>query len=486
MKLTTTIKSKKITCSAVILFACFFTNSIFVHAEETEKRNLSGTGFGELPNLILIVADDLGYGDLGIQGSKQIPTPNIDQLAREGIIFTNGYASSTVCAPSRAGLLTGKHQAGFGFNDNLASNQPGFDKNYQGLPLAEPTLANKLRSLGYITGLIGKWHLGTEPQFNPINRGFDEFWGFLGGGHDYFTSKQGGPEMECLIQCNYKTPDPVTYLTDDIGNESVDFIKRNKKHPFFLYTAFNAPHSPMQALDEDLKLFSHIKDELRKTYCAMVYRLDQNIGKILSVLRQQGLENNTLVVFISDNGGPSNSISNGSINAPLRGQKTTLLEGGIRVPFFFKWPARLNAGNKVNDLVLTLDICPTFIKAAGGIISEKDHYTGVNLLPYLNNETDEKPHQLMEWRYTVGSAIREGEWKLIRLPDRLPMLYHLTEDISEQNDVALKYPDKTKSLLKKLGQWEVGLPHSIFHEPVDWRIRHLGYYDAPYQLVQPE
>jgi arylsulfatase A-like enzyme len=186
-----------------------------------------------LPNLVLIVADDLGYGDLGIQGSLQIPTPNIDQLARGGIQFTNGYASSSVCAPSRAGILTGKHQASFGFNDNLANSQPGFDANYLGLPITKLTLADKLRSLGYVTGLVGKWHLGAAPQFNPLKRGFDEFWGFLEGGHDYLIAKPDGSGMESAIQCNYKTPAPLTYMTNDIGNESVDFINRHKKTPFF-------------------------------------------------------------------------------------------------------------------------------------------------------------------------------------------------------------------------------------------------------------
>jgi arylsulfatase A-like enzyme len=439
-----------------------------------------------LPNLVLIVADDLGYGDLGIQGSLQIPTPNIDQLARGGIQFTNGYASSSVCAPSRAGILTGKHQASFGFNDNLANSQPGFDANYLGLPITKLTLADKLRSLGYVTGLVGKWHLGAAPQFNPLKRGFDEFWGFLEGGHDYLIAKPDGSGMESAIQCNYKTPAPLTYMTNDIGNESVDFINRHKKTPFFLYAAFNAPHAPMQALEEDLKLFSHIKDKLRQTYCAMVYRLDQNVGKILAVLKAQGLERNTLVVFISDNGGPANSNSNGSINAPLRGQKTTLLEGGIRVPFFLKWPARLAGGQKFIDPVSTLDITPTFIEAAGGIVSKSDQYTGVNILPFLTSKTGKLPHQTMEWRYTVSAAIREGNWKLIRLPDRLPMLYHLSEDISEQSDLSLQHPDRTKSMLKKLGTWEVNLPHSIFHEPQNWRIRHLGFYDVAYQLVQPQ
>jgi arylsulfatase A-like enzyme len=485
MKLVTTLQAKQHLYSTVIFLASLFTNAQG-QSLNTDKTDFSSTRKKTLPNLVLIVADDLGYGDLGIQGSKQIPTPNIDQLAREGIIFTNGYVSSPVCAPSRAGLMTGKNQAGFGFNDNLAGNQPGFDANYLGLPLTEQTLANKLKSLGYTTGLVGKWHLGAAPHFNPVNRGFDEFWGFLDGGHDYFTAKPDGSGMESAIQCNYKKPDPLTYMSDDIGNESVDFIRRHKNHPFFLYAAFNAPHAPMQATDEDLKLFSHVKDKLRQTYCAMVYRLDQNIGKIVKTVQEQGLERNTVVVFISDNGGPANSISNGSINAPLRGQKTTLLEGGIRVPFFLKWPAMLDGGKKCTDPVSALDICPTFIDAAGGTVSEKDHYTGVSILPYLTGQTKQIPHQTMEWRYTAGSALREGDWKLIRLPDRLPMLYHLSVDIAEEHDVSASYPDKTRSMLKKLGTWELRLPHPVFHEPADWRIRHIGFYDATYQLVQPQ
>lgn len=467
------------------LFICFCT-VVYAGSFPASAQQNSARGNAEKPNLVLIVADDLGYGDLGIQGSVQIPTPNIDQIAKDGVLFTNGYASSSVCAPSRAGLLTGKHQAGFGFNDNLANNQPGFDPEYMGLPLTESTLANKLRSLGYVTGLFGKWHLGSKPQFHPLKRGFDEFWGFLDGGHDYFSAKPDGSGMETAIQCNYKTPVPLTYITNDIGNECVDFIKRHKNQPFFLDAAFNAPHAPMQATEEDLKLFSHIKDKLRQTYCAMVYRLDQNIGKIIKTLKEQGLERNTCIVFISDNGGPANSISNGSVNAPLRGQKTTLLEGGIRVPFFIKWPARISGGKKFNDPVSTLDICPSFIVAAGGTVSESDHYSGVNIFPYLLNATTVIPHQILEWRYTASVAIRDGDWKLIRLPDRLPMLYHLSEDISELNDVSLLYPDRTKSMLKKLGTWEMNLPYSVFHEPVEWRLRHLGFYDSTFQLVQPK
>ena len=466
--------------SLLIFITSSAIHGLFLHIPISAQTN------AEKPNLILIVADDLGYADLGFQGSRQIPTPYINRLAEEGIVFTNGYVSSTVSSPSRAGLITGKNQVAFGYYDNLGPNQTGFDPNFRGLPLTETTLADRLKSLGYVTGLIGKWHLGEASHFHPLKRGFDEFWGFLGGAHDYFIAKPGGKELECPIECNYKTVAPITYMTDDIGNECADFIKRHKNTPFFLFASFNAPHSPMQALEEDLVRFSSVKDELRRTYCAMVYRLDLNVGKILNAVNEEGLERNTFVVFISDNGGPANSISNGSINAPLRGQKTTLLEGGIRVPFVLKWPAKLPGGIKVNDLVLSLDICPTFIKAAGGNISEKDNFFGVNIIPFLTGQTNKIPHEHMEWKYTVSCAIRYGDWKLIRLPDRLPMLYHLSDDISEQNDVALKYPELTIELLKKLGTWEVHLPYPVFHEPADWRIRHLGFYDAEYQLLQPE
>jgi len=467
-----------------LFISTIFYSFLFIHLS---LYPLFGQNDPVKPNFVLIVADDLGYADLGFQGSKQIPTPSIDRLAESGIIFTNGYVSSPVCSPSRAGLITGKNQMSFGFDNNLFPAQPGFDPNYVGLPLTETTLADKLKSLGYVNGLVGKWHLGEKPHFQPLKRGFDEFWGFLGGAHDYFSAKPDGEGMECPIECTYKTPEPVTYITDDIGNECVDFIRRHKHEPFFLFASFNAPHGPMQAIEEDLRLFNHVEDELRRTYCAMVYRIDQNIGKILNTLNEEGLERNTFVVFVSDNGGPAiNPISNGSINSPLRGQKTTLLEGGIRVPFIFKWPSRLNAGKRIEDLVLSLDICSTFIEAAGGKISEKDNYRGVNIIPFLTGQTGKVPHVSMEWKYTVSTAIREGNWKLIRLPDRLPMLYNLSDDISEQNDVALQNLDRTKAMLKRLGAWDVHLPHPVFLEPVSWRIRHLDFYDAEYQLIQPE
>ena len=317
----------------------------------------------EKPNiiLILIVADDLGYGDVGFQGSTQIKTPNIDALAQSGVRFTQGYVSAPVCSPSRAGLLTGKMGVRFGYDNNLDDETPGFDRQYAGLNVKEKTIADRLKAVGYQTGIIGKWHLGNQPQFHPLKRGFDEFWGFLGGGHNYFsTTKDGQPEPK--IECNFKTAAPITYITDDIGTECSDFIQRHRSEPFFLYAAFNAPHNPLQATTEDLEKFAFITDVKRRTYCAMVHRLDVNIGRIVEAVTKAGVASNTIIAFISDNGGPVDQ--NASLNAPLNGQKGILLEGGTRVPFVVAWPGTLPSDLIFTNPVSALDFAPTFLAAA--------------------------------------------------------------------------------------------------------------------------
>ncbi|MEA1898684.1 MAG: sulfatase [Bacteroidota bacterium] len=438
---------------------------------------------GNKPNFILIVADDLGFADLGLTGSKQIKTPNIDRLASTGVNFSEGYVSSAVCSPSRAGFLTGRNQVEFGHDNNLGGSQPGFDPQYLGLPLSQKTIANRLKTLGYTTGLIGKWHLGNEPGFHPLKRGFDEFWGYTGGGHDYFMSLPQGKGYKAPIQCNYKTPDPISYITDDVGNESVEFIERHKDHPFFLFASFNAPHTPLQATKEDLELYQHISDIRRRTYAAMVHRLDVNVGKIINSINQLGLSENTLIVFFSDNGGPTNT--NASLNAPYNGQKGILLEGGIHVPFIMNWTQTLPPGTKFENPVSSLDIAPTFLKLAGGEILEEYNFDGVNLIPFILGENSNLPHRELKWRFTISAAIRDGDWKLIRLPDRLPMLYHLPSDISEQKNLALIHIEKTKELLKKIGSWDVGLPHPVFLEGAEWKQRQLDLYDKKYQLIQP-
>ncbi len=443
---------------------------------------VASAGEDVAPNIILIVADDLGYGDLGFQGSSQIKTPHLDQLAAEGVVCTAGYVSAPVCSPSRAGFLTGRNQPSFGYDNNLAENQPGFDPEFGGLPVEVKTIADRLKPQGYVSGLIGKWHLGTLPQFHPLERGFDEFWGFLGGGHNYFPTPPG-KGYNAPILCNYKEPSEITYITDDIGSEAVQFVERHKDEPFFLYASFNAPHAPMQATEEDLELYSHVEGKRRRTYCAMVHRFDVNVGRIVDAVEEAGLTEQTLIVFISDNGGPVDS--NGSLNAPLNGQKGILLEGGMRVPFVFRWTGTLPSGVRYDHAVSSLDFVPTFVHAAGGKISEKDRLDGVDLLPYLTGTTDGPPHENLLWRFTISAAIRQGNWKLVRLPDRLPMLYNLADDISEQNDVSLENLDRTRSMLHELGDWDVRLPHPVFLEGAVWKRRQLNLYDAEYPLTQP-
>ncbi|MDX1285920.1 MAG: sulfatase-like hydrolase/transferase, partial [Draconibacterium sp.] len=386
--------------------------------------------------------------------------------------------------PSRAGFITGRNQVHFGHDNNLGGNQPGFDEEYLGLPLSETTIATRLKNLGYATGLIGKWHLGAEPKFHPLQRGFTEFWGYTGGGHDYFISEPDGKGYKCPIESNFKTPQPITYITDDKGDECVDFIKRHKDEPFFLFASFNAPHAPMQATEEDLKLLAHIKNEKRRKYCAMVHRLDVNVGRIMETLEKEGIDKNTMVIFLSDNGGPCDS--NASINAPFNGQKGILLEGGIRVPFIISWKGMLPEGKIYDNSVLSLDLAPTFYELAGGVIDETVKFDGVNLMPYLLNKKLDLPHETMNWRFTISAAIREGNWKLVRLPDRLPLLFDLSKDISEQNNVALQNLDITESLLKKLGEWDVVQPHPVFLEGAVWKKRQLQLYDKKYLLTQPK
>jgi arylsulfatase A-like enzyme len=452
------------------------------HLPELDKKNIRLAS--DRPNFILIVADDLGFGDLSLNGSTQIKTPNIDQLAKTGVTFSEGYVSAPVSSPSRAGLLTGINQVSFGHDNNLGGNQPGFDPEYLGLPLTQKTIADNLKPLGYTSGLIGKWHLGYEKQFHPLKRGFDEFWGYTGGGHDYFNSSPDGKGYKSPIECNYKTPDPISYITDDKGDECVDFIKRHQTHPFFLFASFNAPHAPMQATKEDLELYAHIKDIKRRTYAAMVHRLDINVGKIIASVNQFGLSANTLIIFISDNGGPVDS--NASLNAPYNGQKGILLEGGIHIPFIMKWTSKFPAGSKYNKPVSSLDIAPTLLELAGKEIQKEDQYDGVNIVPYIIGENSGLPHQELKWRFTISAAIRDGDWKLIRLPDRLPLLFDLASDISEQNNMALQHIEKTKELLKKLGNWDVSLPHPVFLEGAQWKRRQLSLYDRQYSIIQPD
>ncbi len=465
---------KRLLLVTITLVLGSYTSQIFAH--KSEKK----------PNFIIILADDLGYGDVGFTGSSQIATPHIDALAGAGVTFTQAYVSAPVCGPSRAGLITGRNQVNFGFDNNPIVDLPQFKKEYVGLPVNEKTIADRLGEVGYINGLIGKWHLGDAEQFHPLKRGFHEVWTYPVGGHDYFKSETDGKGYLSPLECNYKTPDPITYITDDKGDECVDFIERHKNEPFFLFASFNAPHAPLQATEEDLKLYAHIADERRRSYCAMVHRLDVNVGKIVNELKEHNLYENTVIMFLSDNGGPVSKKGSWTLNAPLRGAKGILLEGGIRVPFIMSWPAKIKAGSIYDHPVTALDITPTFVELADGSITPDDNLDGVNLFPYISGENSAKPHNDMKWRFTISASIREGDWKLIRLPDRLPMLYDLSTDIAEQNNVADQHRELMEHMLKKLGDWDITRPQVLYLEGSRFRRQQVDLYDRKYELIQPK
>lgn len=402
------------------------------------------------PNILLIVADDLGYADLGVQGCKDIPTPHVDSLAKSGVRFTSGYVSCPVCSPTRAGLMTGRYQQRFGHEINPGPAQtaaPNF-----GLPLEEATMANRLKELGYITGAFGKWHLGYKPAFHPLNRGFDEFYGFLGGGHSYTDNLDDAN----LVQSNRQPVAKVTYTTDMFADAAADFISRHKDKPFFVYLPFNAVHTPMQAKSPDLEKFQAVNNDLRRTFAAMLSAMDDGVGRVLDRLRELKLEEDTLIFFISDNGGPT--VANSSRNAPLRGRKGQVFEGGIRVPFLMQWKGRLPAGQVENRPVIALDILPTAVAAAGGEISPAWKLDGVNLLPYLTGKKTGAPHKNLFWRYDDQHAIRQGNWKLVLPPNgKQPELYNLAKDIGESDDLAAKEPGKVETLQQAYDTWNAQL-----------------------------
>ena len=324
------------------------------------------------PNILLIVGDDMGYADVGFHGCKDIPTPNLDALAASGVRFTSGYVTGPYCSPTRAGLLTGRYQTRFGHEFNPGGQDTG-------LPLTETTLADRLKAAGYATGLVGKWHLGAEAAMHPQKRGFDEFFGFLGGAHSYF--KAGG------ILRGTEPVSEMDYTTDAFGREAVAFIERHKGEPWFLYLAFNAVHTPMDATEDRLARFPNIADKQRRTYSAMMLAMDEVVGRVRRKLSEVGLERNTLVTFISDNGGPAmpGVTVNGSRNDPLRGSKRTTLEGGIRVPFIISWPGHVKPG-VFGSPAVQLDLHATALAAAGVAAKPEWKLDGVNLLPFLSGE----------------------------------------------------------------------------------------------------
>lgn len=407
------------------------------------------------PNILVIVGDDMGFADVGFHGCQDIPTPNLDALAASGVRFTNGYVSGPYCSPTRAGLLTGRYQQRFGheFNSGGAGG---------GLPVTETTLADRLKLAGYKTGLVGKWHLGGNDAMHPQRRGFDEFFGFLGGAHDYFDSKG--------VLRGSKPANEQSYLTDAFGREAVSFIERHNGQPWFLYLAFNAVHTPMQADDARLAKFAGTANKTRRTYAAMMLAMDDAIGHVRRKLVETKQEQNTLVTFISDNGGPTmpGVTINGSVNTPLRGSKRTTLEGGVHVPFVISWAGRIKPG-VFDQPVIQLDLNATALAAAGVTVKPEWKLDGVNLLPFLTGEKSGVPHDALFWRFGDQTAIRAGDFKLVRYDlnaDTLSggrnqgvsaaKLYNLRDDIGETKDLAASQPDKVKELQSQWDRWNSG------------------------------
>ncbi len=411
------------------------------------------------PNIVLLFADDAGYADFGFQGSPIMKTPRLDRLAERGVRFDQFYMSAAVCGPSRAGLLTGMYQQRFGFEEN---NVPGFMSKSgltgedMGLPLGIPTMADRLSELGYRTALFGKWHQGDADRFHPTKRGFDEFVGFRGGAREYYAY----PEAEQMDRGlllerglgNYQ--EPTKYLTDLLADETCEFIERNKDTPFFAFVSFNAVHAPMQSEEKDLALFPGLTGT-RKEVAAMTVALDRACGQIVDKLDALGLSANTLIVFTNDNGGPTDQ--NASNNYPLSGTKANHLEGGIRVPSLWVWPGVIEPGTVFESPAISLDLFPTFVAAGGGDSSLVEDLDGVDLLPFIIGEYTGNPHDTLFWKKENRGVVRDGDWKLIRFPDRPAELYNIPLDQAEENDLANEHPELVRSLYKKLFTWELEL-----------------------------
>jgi arylsulfatase A-like enzyme len=425
----------------------------------------------EKPNMIVIMCDDLGYADVGFNGCKDIPTPHIDSIARNGVRCTNGYVAYSVCGPSRAGFMTARYPQRFGFERNPQYQPQDPD---MGLTREENTIAELLRPAGYHSGIIGKWHLGAHiPTSHPMKRGFDEFYGHLGGGHVYFPEKltirrsqdaKGESESyRTWLMKNFEPVPPRKYLTDDFSDEAVSFVERNRDWPFFLFLSYNAPHTPLEATEKYLNRFSDIQDPKRKTYAAMVSAVDDGVGRVLKEVRRHGLEEKTIICFLSDNGGPTSK--NASRNNPLRGDKGDAWEGGFRVPFAVQWKGRLPEGRVYDKPVSALDLGGTVVALSGAEVPKGKPLDGVNLIPYLTGENKGAPHEAIYLRQFDRNrfAVRQGNEKiLIPWKGGKAQLYDLGKDLGESTDLADRFPDKVEHLNRLRIQWNRQLREPAF------------------------
>ena len=456
------------------------------------------------PNVVVIVADDLGKSEVSAYGSRHMVTPNIDAIAKEGVLFTEGYVTSPTCAPSRAALLTGRYQNRFGFetqimefyptnmieyltgkyiinSDNwVVKSKPVYPREWQihrqGLPPTEINLAEILQNYGYATGISGKWHLGVSKHHIPNNRGFDEQYGFYGAFsryskekeesgiinyiHDDFSSKyqwnSGRREHGALFHNNNKIEEE-EYLTFAIKDRAIEFIQKNKDRPFFLYCSFSAPHLPFQAPVDNYCRYEHVEDENKRVYYAMISALDDAVGEIHQSIKEFGIEENTIIYFISDNGGAT--YTKATDNGILKGGKLTQFEGGIQVPFMMKWKGQISPGAIYDKPVLSTDIFTTSVLNAGGTLPEDRVYDGVNLMDYLQASKKTSPHQNLFWRADHIWAIRDGDYKMIlSVRDGWAELYNIKKDASESINLKEEMNELYHVLRTKHLEWQEELP----------------------------
>jgi arylsulfatase A-like enzyme len=412
------------------------------------------------PNVVLIMMDDLGYGDLASYGARDVRTPNIDRLAREGVRLTDAYANGPVCTPTRAALISGRYQQRVRLETVLTISQADRER---GLVVAGSSLPALLRANGYRTALMGKWHLGWKPEFGPNAHGFDEFYGFLSGAHSYYTDRQdilgagaGSPDL-----FENTTPVEATgYLTDEITRRAVGFITRHADRRFFIEVAYNAVHWPFEPPDQPptdtgQKSLRQMPDDAvpatRRDYVRMLERADAGVGRILAALDQRGLTANTLVILTSDNGGEWLSR-----NAPFFHRKGTLWEGGIRVPLIARWPGQIASGTVSRQVAMTMDITASILAATGTRVPAGHRPDGIDILPVLRGKSAPIQRQVF-WRWSIPTrqqrAMRSGQWKLLADGAQL-LLFDLAADPGERTDLAARHPDVVARLKRVLGDWE--------------------------------
>ena len=411
------------------------------------------------PNVIIILADDAGYSDFGFMGSDEIKTPNLDQLALDGVTFNNAYVSASVCSPSRAGLLTGMYQQRFGHECNLDSDvNNSFDPN-------QITIAEALKTEGYNTGLIGKWHLGDKTQNHPLKNGFDYFWGFISGARNYFydPNEEFRNSIRNVVE-NYTQTKFDGYLTDVLGDKAIGFINKNHEtnNPFFLFLSFNAPHTPMHAKDDVLEKF---KDNPRQVYASMMWSMDEAIGNVVEALKENDQYDNTIIYFLSDNGA---AMSNDASPFPFKGWKGNQYEGGIKTPMIMTWKNKIKSNTHFDGFISALDIYKTSLEASKVNNEYMINADGKNIMNYLNDNNIKNEN--LFWRKDKMATVRSGDYKLIRLNDTSTVLYNIEKNYFEDFDLKLKEPKVHDSLFGLLYKWENTLIDPNWIENKKWNI----------------